>query len=226
MDRVCWGENLSESEYRKRMENEVTRFVQACHAHSVPAPTSGTPEPTDASRMAQIMIGYLPHLSTFRQETDFIGPHDLNLLEQLITFITNLQHAPSLTQPNIAGQIPVYYQRLFLPIKEQIEKQTTPSRAPAGAGVPMSNSMQTMVPPTPPPPPQKPQRLPAPAPVQHPPPPPPTPPPPLPPSPQAAPPVQQQQTTQLEREAQLRKLFVSVRTDCAVFYSTPHPPHF
>jgi hypothetical protein len=41
--------------------------------------------------------------------------------------------------------------------------------------------------------------------------------------------VEEVETTmgsKVERELQIRKLFVSVRADCAVFYSTPHPPHF
>jgi hypothetical protein len=29
----------------------------------------------------------------------------------------------------------------------------------------------------------------------------------------------------VDREMQIRKLFMAVKTDCAVFYSTPYPPH-
>jgi hypothetical protein len=42
----------------------------------------------------------------------------------------------------------------------------------------------------------------------------------------APPPVQPSQQTKQTPEDFLRQLFTNVRTDCAVFYSTPHPPHF
>jgi hypothetical protein len=98
--------------------------------------------------------------------------------------------------------------RLFKPIVEQIDKQqrSDTSRLPS-----MS------VPPKPPI---------YPAPIRP-------PPPPLPPRPPTAPATSPQQTSPRKPEhgaatpeAQLRQLFTYVRTDCAVFYSTPHPPHF
>jgi hypothetical protein len=68
MDRACCHDSSSESQYRKRMDNEITRFIHSVRGQ-IPIPTPQPPQgpdPMDPSRMAQIMIAYLPQLRTFR----------------------------------------------------------------------------------------------------------------------------------------------------------------
>jgi hypothetical protein len=280
MDKACWEENLTDNDYKYRMQNQIEYFqsnietIMKQRMYQPPPPPAMPSNSEDALAMAARMIQALDDLRQFREQTDFVGRDDLALLQQLITFIETLPLAPggivAITQPKQLETVTLYYNRLFLPIQQTIMKHKGFHPGPGGSQPPAP--LEEAVPPplqmpaTPaviprqppvtfqpssgtavghpmhavqaaytPPPSQPRQQAPAAAssgrsvrgprmsaahaqPVAQVPGPAPTPP------PTAAP--QQTRSAQQTPEEFLRQLFTNVRTDCAVFYSTPHPPHF
>lgn len=174
--------------------------------------------------MIKEMTSSLNELREFRDQTDFIGENDLNLLQQLIKFVEKIPTAnisyPHL-QPDFVKHVRLYHDRLFVPIKKTIVRQGMTMHqkrmqqmqreyqynhmSPCGSAVERS-------------------------PVQR-----------MPkirehrnqsgvravsPNRKMIPQKSPENTQFITSELFIKRLFGQVRADCSVFYSTPHPPHF
>lgn len=229
IDKQCWNEHgkNGESAYQQCVINKIDQYKHQLMAQE--------PASLDTNSMARIMITSLQDLKDFKEHTEFIGPHDLSLLEQLIRFVEEIQHTAnniqsSSNQPNL---VQLYYTRLFLPIKETILKRNgkigrqQPSNyqhsmaspvysshqpfppyhsmvSPSSAHTPVMQSQVST------------DRTPTPVVSQtH--------------SPRANTPTNSDQPVKQRTQTPtdtIRLLFSEVRSDCAVFYATPHTPHF
>ena len=182
--------------------------------------------------MIKEMTSSLNELREFRDQTDFIGENDLNLLQQLIKFVEKIPSAnisyPHL-QPDFVKHVRLYHDRLFVPIKKTIMRhgingaQTHVMQQKRIMQMQMQRdySLNRLSPCN-----NMSERLPSqrtmktrehrnmnairatsPSRRQLP-----------------------QKTTEnpqiLTPELFIKRLFGQVRADCSVFYSTPHPPHF
>ena len=225
----CWndGNDKNDDQYGFCMKNNVQNFIKDFFVSNAPN------QNIDSIEMSLQMSNSLEELKTFKETTQFIGRDDLNLLNQLISFIEKLPKNPQSFEGNInASQtISLYYTKLFLPIHNTISK--TPKNPPRSTISPsMSNSsispspeIRNQVPPQP---------------IQHHPPiqPPPTQLPHTPPPsiiPHQSPNLSQNipnvhpknnNNENFDPIKSIQNLFSQVRTECAVFYATPHPPHF
>ncbi|OHT00347.1 hypothetical protein TRFO_08019 [Tritrichomonas foetus] len=141
MDYVAGSKATSENEYKQIMHNLLLQFQQKLSQHS-----QQQEEQMDPLMMATIMINSLPELRSFMEQTEFIGPHDLSLLRQLIQFIESIpvtQFGPQIAQSDQIQTVKLYYERLFFPIKQTIRKQTAANAANNGMNAQNSSSSTT-----------------------------------------------------------------------------------
>lgn len=232
-----WNPQATEQEIRRRAEARLNEIKESHRAILTMDPAS----------QAEEMIASLPELKELLKRS-FSNANSKNQIEKAVGILERIQRDATgkvVLDPQQTAYVPKIYCNIFLRFKDaqralqrqqQLQApqgQQHPQRRQQPVGMPPQGmpSPQPVSSPKQQPPPQHMQ----PHPVQHQPPPHPPPPPP-PPPPQHVPgypgAVHPQQVRKPEAPATpncddfLTRLFKFVRNDTAVFYSTPHPPHF
>ena len=240
-----WNPQATEQEIRRRADARLNEIKESRRAIMTMDPAS----------QAEEMIASLPELKELLKRS-FANANSKNQFEKAVGILERIQRDATgkiVLDPQQTAIVPKIYCNIFVRFKLQRGRQKQqqqmqapqaqqhPQRRQPPVGMPPQGmpsqgmpSPQPVSSPKQQPPPQHMQ----PHPVQHQPPPPHPPghPPPPPPPPQHVPgypgAVHPQQVRKPEAPATpncddfLTRLFKFVRNDTAVFYSTPHPPHF
>jgi len=177
----------------------------------------------DPAFMVRKMVDTLPELKSFKENNKFLNQNDVQLIQQLIAYVDKLASNPKdqVLNSNV-DTITLYYNKLFIPICNNIEKsQKQPQKnqvSPSSSSMAVSPEPHQIQKPVQPPPnylhnsmPQTPPHH-----ISS-----------QPSNPQLGTPSPMPKTPEAyDSSKEIQKLFSQVRTECAVFYATPHPPHF
>lgn len=208
-----WRDDMTEKDFQFELINKLEIYNRK------PIPS------IDECRMQAVqMISSLPELKQFRDSGTLKSGRDIKLLDVLIRFIEEIRKdfgetgLPMLANDDLRNKMAIHYRELFLKCKGKVMPVETAAHSPGPVehgNLPRQASMHIPgLPPQQPHPGVRPVM----APQQQ----------VLPPKRVPNPPPQPQPNKQAPQTADdcLKKLFAGVRTDCAVFFSTPHPPHF